>query len=188
MELNLVDHSKVAFIMVNIILGSILLYSYYYYIKYGGIAVNLLWGDANKYKNVLLFTMGLAVIGYVLIAIYALVYAKQSSQLINLVSCQILIISISMLWLPITIMFLKSKHKSNKLMLTFAIIIVLFLVALTSIKQILIIEKLNYMGNNKMKHTFKKLAIVGACLFAFQTFVMDFLVWDIGFFLSKNNV
>lgn len=186
MNLNLVKHSKPALIMVNIILGSILLYSYYYYIKYGGVTAKRLWGDAYPYRKYMFVTMILATIGYLAVLLYSLFFAKTNKTVLNLAVCQILIICISMLWLPITIMFLKSSETINKRLLSFAAIVVLFLVALASIKQILIVEKLEPL--NKNFNILKKIAVIGAFLFAFQTFIIDFLVWDVAFFLSNYNL
>ena len=47
-----------------------------------------------------------------------------------------------MLWLPLTLKYLQSRDKISQYLYMFAVIVVLFMVALTSIKQYLIVEKL----------------------------------------------
>ena len=75
-----------------------------------------------------------------------------------------------MLWLPLTIKFLKSTEDINKRLLTFCVVVTLFLVALASIKQYLVIEKLNPKIKNNLSKSMKKMALVGAGLFIVQTF------------------
>ena len=186
--LNLVAHSKSLLFLVNLILGAILIYSYYHYITYGGVSVKALWGDGYNYKQFFYLTMLLALLGYLAILVYAFFFAEQNKTLLNLCFTQVLIISISMLWLPLTIKFLKSTEDINKRLLTFCVVVTLFLVALASIKQYLVIEKLNPKIKNNLSKSMKKLALVGAGLFIVQTFAMDFLAWDVGFFVSKKNL
>lgn len=185
---NLIQNSKLLLFLVNLILGAILVYSYHHYIKYGGVSVKALWGDGYDYKQFFYLTMLLALLGYLAILVYAFFFAEQNKTLLNLCFTQILIIAISMLWLPLTIKFLKTKGEVNKKLLTSCVIVVLFLVALASIKQYLVVEKLNPKIKNNVSKSMKKLALVGAGLFILQTFAMDFLAWDVGFFVSNNNL
>ena len=186
--LNLVENSKALLFLVNLILGVILIYSYYHYITYGGVSVKTLWGDGYYYKQFFYLTMLLALLGYLAVLIYAFFFAQQNKTLLNLCFTQVLIISISMLWLPLTIKFLKSHGEINKKLLTFGVVLTLFLVALASIKQYLVVEKLNPKIKNNLSKSMKKLALIGAGLFIFQTFGMDLLAWDVGFFVSEKNL
>lgn len=185
---NLVKNSKILLFLVNLILGLILIYSYYHYITYGGVTVKALWGDGFNYKQFFYFTMLLALLGYLAVLVYAFFFAKQNKTLLNLCFTHVLIISISMLWLPLTIKFLKSNGNLNKKLLTFCVVLTLFMVALASIKQYLVVEKLNPIVNNYLSKSMKKVALAGAGLFILQTFAMDFLAWDVGFFFSEKNL
>ena len=185
---NLIKNSKLLLFLVNLILGAILLYSYHHYIKYGGVTVKTLYGDGYDYKQFFNLTMLLALLGYLAILMYAFFFAEQNKTLLNLCFTQVLIIALSMLWLPLTIKFLKTKEYLNKKILAACVIVILFLVALASIKQYLVVEKLNPKINNNVSKSMKKLALVGAGLFVFQTFAMDFLAWDVGFFVSNSNL
>ena len=185
MKLDLINNSKMLLILVNVILGSILLYSYYYYIRYGRATLPQLWGDAYPYRKYFMVSMMAALIGYLLVLSYGIFVAKKSKALVNLAIIQLVIIAVSMLWLPLTLKYLQSRDKLSRNLYMFAIIVVLFMVAVTSIKQYLIVEKLIPTNKNKINKTFKTVALVGAGAFIFQTFATDFMAWDVGFFIPN---
>ena len=65
-----------------------------------------------------------------------------------------------------------------------AIVFILFIVALASAKQFLIVRNITPENNTCAKHM-KTAAIVGAGYFFFHTFFFDFLGWELGFFRKK---
>tara|TARA_B110001469_G_scaffold125684_2_gene141593 strand:- start:3800 stop:4351 length:552 start_codon:yes stop_codon:yes gene_type:complete len=182
MELCLRDN-KIFLLLINIIVGGMLLYSYYYYIKYGGVSVKDLWGKAYPYRVVYGISMIVAAIGYIAVMVWTLVNATKSQNglVSDLIIAQIVIIAVSLLWLPLTIMFAKSKTKPPDVMIS--IIIVLLIVAVASIQQVLIVNKLKPVGTkNKLLAAGHKAVIAGAVLFAIHTVFLDGLGWNIGFF------
>lgn len=186
MKLNLIENSKILLLLINLVLGSILIYSYYYYIKYGGATLPQLWGDAYPYRKYFMLTMILALFGYLLVLAYAIFVAQKNKTLVNLLIIQLVIISVSMLWLPLTLKYLQSHNSLSQYLYMFSVIVVLFMVALTSIKQYLIVEKLIPTNKNKINKTFKTVALIGASAFIFQTFAMDFMAWDVGLFIPSQ--
>ena len=182
MELCLRDN-KIFLLVFNLIVGGMLLYSYYYYIKYGGVSVKDLWGKAYPYRVGYGVSMIVAAIGYIAVLVWTLVNATeaQNGLVSDLIIAQVIIIAVSLLWLPLTIMFAKSKTKPPDLMIS--IIIVLLIVAVVSIQQVLIVNKLKPVGaKNKLLAGGHKAIIAGAALFAIHTVVFDGLGWNIGFF------
>ena len=182
MELCLRDN-KIFLLVFNLIVGGMLLYSYYYYIKYGGVSAKDLWGKAYPYRVVYMISMIFAAIGYIAVMVWTLVNATKSQNglVSDLIIAQVLIVTVSMLWLPLTIMFAKSKTKS--IFLAIAIILVLLIVAVTSIQQVLIVNKLKPVDTkNKLLAGGHKAIIAGATLFAIHTLFFDGLGWNIGFF------
>ena len=182
MNLSLTNQ-KSTLLVVNVILGLILLYSYYHYITKGGVPIKKLWGKSHKFKTIYLVSMLLATIGYFLVLGYTIFKTpntKLNGAIIsNLMVIQVLIIVISMMWMPMTLVYL--KEKSNKSITMFAILLILFIVGMASAKQFLIVRNLTP-ENNQCAKTMKTLATIGAGYFFVHTFFFDFLSWSIVFF------
>ncbi len=176
-------NQKGSLIAINVILGLVLIYSYYHYITKGGVPIKTLWGKSHKFKTIYLVSILLAAIGYFLVLGYTIFKTpntKLNGAIIsNLMVIQVLIIVVSMMWMPMTLVYL--KEKSNKSITMFAILLILFIVGLASAKQFLIVRNLTS-ENNQCAKTMKNLATVGAGVFFVHTFFFDFLSWSIGFF------
>jgi len=170
-------------LLVNVILGTILLYSYYHYIKHGGVSIKTLWGKAYKQRNIYIFSMLLATVGYLLVLMYSLVKTVNSRYnnaiISNLMTIQVVIVSISMIWLPLTILYL--KENANKLVTMIAVVLTLFIVAMAAFKQISLVKSL-IPENNECSKMMKKVAQGGAMYFFIHTFFFDFIGWNLGFF------
>lgn len=182
MNLSLTNQ-KLRIVAINVILGLILIYSYYHYITNSGVPVKTLWGKAYKVEKVYLVSMLLAAIGYLLVFTFSVFKTPNtnvnSGILSNLLVIQVVIVVVSMIWLPMTLTYLKDK--SNKRLNMVAVLIILFIVALASAKQFLLVRNLTP-ENNYCGKTMKTLAKLGAGYFFVHTFFFDFIGWDLGFF------
>ena len=168
--------NKVAFFS-NTILGAILLFSYYYFININPKISNKLWGSIKGLERKLTIISGIvtSILYLVLIYYFSFSFKKSNNnnKLINeIVTYQILLIIISMLWLPLSIEYIKNKS----ILLKFSIILTLFLVAIFAF---IIFYKLLKVQDNKL---IKKLALFAAFMLFFHTFFLDFINWNIKFF------
>lgn len=174
---------KWALIFVYLVLGAVLIYSYYHYIAKGGVSVRTLWGKSYGTRNFYTLSMILCIVSYLVMALFILFKTPNSIQNLaltsNLVVINVLIITISMLWLPLTILYVKEKDSKPLTML--GVLLVLFVVAMAAYKQINLVKALTPENNNCAK-TMKTAATVGAGYFFFHTFFLDFLGWSYGFF------
>lgn len=182
--MNLVlTNQKISLLAVNIILGAILVYSYYHYITKGGVPINTLWGKVGKVKNLYLLSMILSFLGYAALLIFVVLKTPNTkingAMISNLMVIQVIIITISMIWLPMTLLYL--KERSNKQLTMFAVLVTLFIVALASAKQFLIVKNITP-ENNQCARTMKTLGVLGAGIIFVHTFFLDFIGWNIGFF------
>lgn len=181
-----INSNKLTLLIVNIIFGCALIYSYYYFIKNGGVNIKTLWGKVYDKKIVFEISMILALISYLIIigfAIFKTPNTKKNNAIIsNLTIIQLLIIVVSMLWLPLTIIYAKNakKNKHNSLGM-FAVILVLLIVALGSFKQIFLINMLSEEKTLCAQVT-KKIAIIAAGYFFVHTFFFDSIGWNMSFF------
>ena len=161
----------------NTILGAILLFSYYYFIKINQNIANKLWGNIKGLERNLTIISGIitSVLYLVLIYYFSFSFKKSNynNKLVNkIVKYQILLIIISMFWLPLSIEYIKNKN----IILKFSIILTLFLVALFAF---LILYNLLKVNDNKL---IKKLALFAAFMLFFHTFFLDFINWNLKFF------
>ena len=182
MNLDLTNE-KWSILAINIILGAVLIYSYYYYITKGGVDIKTLWGKAYKIQNIYTLSLILCVVSWLLLTIFVIFKTpnttKNKSILSNLMVIQLIIITISMLWLPLTILYV--KEKKTKVLTMLGVLLVLFIVAMASFKQFRLVNSLKAEDNDCAKRM-KTAAIVGAGYFFFHTLVLDFAGWNYGFF------
>ena len=181
--MNLVlTNEKIIIVFLNLLFGAVLLFSYYRYIKYGGVPIKTLWGKAYSVRKAYTASMILAALGYAILLFFTLFKttnsARNTALISNLLIVQVLIIVVSMIWLPLTLLYVKEGRKP---FLMLAVIIVLFIVGIASFKQIKIIQSLTPESNECAKVT-QKVAVVGAGVFFFHTFFLDFIGWSCGFF------
>ena len=158
MNLSLTNQ-KWGILAINVIFGGILIYSYYHYITKGGVPTKMLWGKAYKLEKVYLASMILAAVGYLLVLVFSVFKTPNTKLnngiLSNLLVIQVLIVVVSMLWLPMTLAYL--KEKKNRTFTMTAVLLILFIVALASAKQFLLIRNLTP-ENNSCARTMKTLA------------------------------
>ena len=181
--MSIISNNKLIFLAINIILGSILLYSYYHYIRKGGVDQQVLWGNMYPYRNYIMVSMLIAAIGYILVVAYSVCCVDSNNKhLKELMVAQIIIIVISMIWLPLTIGYAKSKTKHPFLAL--GIILTLFVVAMASLQQVISVYNFRPKTKNKMNNVAHKVALAGAILFCVHTGIIDFIGWNTGFFIK----
>ena len=168
--------NKVVFFS-NTILGAILLFSYYYFININPKITNKLWGSIKGLERNITIISGIVTSILYLVLIYYFSFSFKKSndnnKLINeIITYQILLIIISMFWLPLSIEYIKNKSAFLK----FSIILTLFLVAIFAF---MIFYKLLNIEDDKL---IKKLALFAAFMLFFHTFFLDFINWNIKFF------
>jgi ABC-type nitrate/sulfonate/bicarbonate transport system permease component len=175
-------HEKIILMLVNFVFGTVLLISYYRYVTLGGVSVKELWGGAYSVRKLYTVSMILAALGYLLVVFFAIFKTtnsiKNTKLLSNLTIVQVIIIVVSMVWLPLTIVFIKTGRKPFMML---AILLVLFIVGIAAFKQIKIIQCLTP-ENNECARMTQKAAIIGGGVFFFHTFFLDFMGWSCGFF------
>ena len=165
----------IAYIFIISILGLILLYSYYYFIKTNKISMKL-WGNISGnllyvyYLSMLLSTIGFLFLFYYLITTTTL----EKDDIKNLFYGLLGIVVISMLWMPLSLRYLSNKTLLNKLL----IIIVLLLVAISTVYVIFSLNAIKY----KYNRTSYLLALYGMLYFFFHAFFFDSILWTYNFF------
>jgi hypothetical protein len=163
------------YIIIIAILGIILLYSYYYFAK-NTENVNKLWGRIKgKLLNIYYISMILSAIGFLLLFYYLIISNSfTENQVYRLLITLLLIVVVSMIWMPLSIYYLKNKKNLYKIL----IYIVLFVVAISSLALII---TLNEIKENKLIF-YKNLAMIGMIYFFIHAFFFDFLIWTHNFF------
>lgn len=159
----------------NLILGSMLLFSYYYIGKKNINKVEKLWGNIkNLERKITIFSMILTGLLYLLVLNYLVFHTSKLDQLKikDIVRYQAILIIASMLWMPLSIKYLGRKDIITKI----AIILILFVVSMCALAIFYKIYKLND------KSIFRTLALIGSFMLFFHTFFLDFLNWNYNFF------
>ena len=159
----------------NLILGSMLLFSYYYIAKKNINKVEKLWGNIkNLERKITIFSMILTGLLYLLVLNYLVFHTSKLDQLKikDIVRYQAILIIASMLWMPLCIKYLNKKELITKI----AIILILFVVSMCALAIFYNIYKLND------KSIFRTQALVGSFMLFFHTFFLDFLNWNYNFF------
>ena len=177
-------HIELSLFLIITLLGIVLLYSYYYLGTNNKKIVNDLWGNIRNIKHLIpvyIGSMFLAAIGF-LSALYYLYkttsltpYEKQMIPI-----SLIIIIFVSIFWMPLSLNYLKIKNKTNfkSVYLKYAIIGVLSIVAFASLYSTVLINTIRE-KNYKLE---QKIATVGMSYFFIHTFFFDNLSWNYNFF------
>jgi hypothetical protein len=119
--------------------------------------------------------MCLAAFGFMLMLYYFLVSDSFSqSDITQLFILSILIVVISMIWMPLSLEYVKYPRTWLKTL----IIIVLLIIAFSGLYSII---KL-YMINDTRHKISRNLAILGMIYFFFHTFFLDTIIWTTNFF------
>ena len=163
------------YIFIVFILGILLLYSYYYYIQKNPKFMEL-WGKIKPpFIYVYYISMLLSAIGFLLFFYYLFLSNSFNSEQINkLFIALILILVISMFWMPLSFNYLKNKNNLNKIL----VLITLFLVALSILYLLYVLYNVN-----ETKYKFnKELGFYGMLYFFIHCFFLDFITWSYNFF------
>jgi len=157
---------------VIIVLGVILLYSYYFFLSENKNSVTQLWGTIKgNLLNFYYISMILSAFGFIALLVYLLNTNNLTSiQIKQLFLSMMAIVVISMLWLPLSLLYLKDKSMIYRIL----DLIVLFLVAASSYYCAYII----YSIKDKEHQTLKNIALGGMGYFFFHTFFLDFITWS----------
>lgn len=171
-------------LFVNTILGLLLLYTYYFSINKLE-KPQRLWGRIHeKYRPVYTVSMLLAALGYMLMMYFLVVKVKNNNELLReILVLQIIVILASMLWMPLATKYIKNKNedknKNKNIILKFAIILILFTVAIASLGNFFKVLSINFPQKDINVRFF---SVIGAFYLFFHTFALDFLSWNYNFF------
>tara|TARA_X000000950_G_scaffold288558_1_gene405955 strand:+ start:2738 stop:3268 length:531 start_codon:yes stop_codon:yes gene_type:complete len=171
-------------LFVNTIFGLLLVYSYYFSINKLE-KPQRLWGRIHeKYRPVYTVSMLLAALGYMLMMYFLVVKVKNNNELLReILVLQIIVILASMLWMPLATKYIKNKNedknKNKNIILKFAIILILFTVAIASIGNFFKVLSINFPQKDINVRFF---SVIGAFYLFFHTFALDFLSWNYNFF------
>ena len=159
----------------NLILGLMLLFSYYYIGSKNRNKVDKLWGNLNNLeKNITIISLIITIILYFFVLNYLVFHTSKLDQLKikDIVRYQAILIIASMLWMPLCIKYLERKELITKI----AIILILFVVSMCALAIFYNIYKLND------KSIFRTQALIGSFVLFFHSFFLDFLNWNYNFF------
>jgi hypothetical protein len=166
--------------LIVVTLGIVLLYSYYYLSTSNKKIVKDLWGNIRNIKHLIpvyIGSMFLSAAGF-LSALYYL-YKTTSLTLYEkkiIPIALMVIIIVSIFWMPLSLNYLKSKEKPSYLKYT--IIAVLSIVAFASLYSTVLINTIRE-KNYKLE---QKVATIGMSYFFIHTFFFDNLSWSYNFF------
>jgi hypothetical protein len=156
------------------ILGILLLYSYYYYVKQDNTIVNKLWGNIKPpLKTFYYISMFLTAGGFLLMLAY--LYKTNSlshAQIQQFITALLIIIMVSLFWMPLSIEYIKGNKQST--LLKYLIILVLLIVAFTSLYTVSALKAVKETTYKKSK----KLAVYGMTYFFLHTFGLDAITWS----------
>ncbi len=160
------------------ILGILLLYSYYFFIKQHKSNADNLWGrikythDLQKYYEI---SMVLAAIGFIVMMFYLLIGDSFTEKDIkHIFNSSLIIVIISMLWMPLSLYYINHHASWFK----YIIVIILLIIAFASYYLLLRL----YWINEKKHTTIRILSLIGMIVFFFHTFILDSITWPKYFF------
>ncbi len=176
-----IDSIKIALLIINITLGSLVLFSYAHGLMTNPKQSGALWGSVPE--SILPFytvSMISAALGYLVFTSFILVALDPAKTIIAhrfpyelFLVLYVLILLPSALWMPLTFATIK-----NPSLLTWVLIrVVLFTVGIASVLLLISIIKVQ---PNEPKWAYR-LAIAGAVAFCNQTMILDALVWPVYF-------
>lgn len=165
-----------SYIIILTILGVILLYSYYYLAITNKNTVLKLWGRIKgNFLYLYYLSMLLSAIGFLLLYYYLLISNNLTKDQINkLFISLVLIVVISMFWMPLSLYYLKNP----KIIYKYLILLILLLVALSILYLLFVLSAIKD-DKNKIQ---KQAAIIGMSYFFIHAFFFDFTMWSYNFF------
>ena len=168
---------KVILVLINLIFGSMVLYSYYNGIsKEPQLSAKLFGGIPSILHPIIICFMFISAIGYLFFTYNFLVNADVNKTLFfnkfgysSLNLLYLLVLIPSMLWMNLTFKYMKSGNS-----LDWALIVaMLFCVGIASIFLLLFTVDMKTEGN-----TYVYLAsVIGSSIFAFHTLFLDAIIW-----------
>ena len=171
---------ELSWFLILFTLGIVLLYSYYYLINKNKKIANDLWGNILNIKHLIpvyIGSMFLTAVGFLCVLYY--LYKTSSLTLYEkkiIPIALMVIIIVSILWMPLSLNYLKSKTKPAYL--KYIIIAVLSIVAFASLYSTVLINNIRE-KNYKLE---QKIATIGMSYFFIHTFFLDNLTWSYNFF------
>ena len=160
------------FILI-LIMGVIVLYSYYYYSSFPEFLK--LWGNVSKSViPIYVVSMLISAVGFLAFLYY--IYIKQDftkEQIFNIFILSMIIVFFSIFWTPSSILYLQNKNSHMALIVLF----ILFIVAISCFSLFYTVYKIQ--DNNT---TLKMFVNFGLFYFFFHTFFLDFIIWSYNFF------
>lgn len=160
-------HFNQLYIIIISILGFLLLLSYGYYIQ-NDKKTPQLWGKIKgNLLNIYYASMILSAIGFLLLFWFLIksdAFNETNSK--NLFIALLGIILFSMLWMPFSLEYIKTKSNVYK----YLVLSVLFMVAFSSFMTLVILY--NIKDNSKL------LALLGMLYFFIHVFFFDFIIWS----------
>ena len=161
------------YIIIISILGVILLYSYYYYAQKSN--VMKLWGNIKGNLLIVYYlSMLLSTIGFLLLFYYLITSNKLTkNQCTQIFIALILIVFVSIFWMPLSLYYLKNKKELIK----YLIILVLLIVAMSTLYLIYVLFKIDDRSIENI------LAKIGMIYFFIHAFFFDSLLWSYNFMI-----
>ena len=159
------------YIIILAILGIALLYQYYYFATTEKNVLQL-WGRIKgTLLNVYYVSMILSALGFLVFFYYLFISNSfSSSEITKLFIALLLIIIISMFWMPLSFRYLKKKSD----LLKYLIILVLFLVAASTMYLIYVL----YNVKEQKYVAYKNAALGGMIYFFIHAFFFDCITWS----------
>ena len=171
-----------ALVLVNLIIGAAVLVSYVWGIRQFDDPTTALWGDAPTIvKSSAVATMPLAALGYLWVVWGHLLWQSDfsSSKLRGrdvawlIVGIDAIILLLSALWMPLTVAAIQRQSD----FIRYCVFVLLWIVAGATIVAIWALAAMETTAPSWSQ----RLAVAGALAFAFQTVVLDGIVWVSGF-------
>ena len=172
---------KKQFLLINLILGTILLFSYYNGVNQNPEIASQLWGGVPAILiPYIISSMFLGAFGYFFFTYYSAfkvehkslkVFKKFKFSIFNII--YILILLPSSLWMDLSINYISTQN------ILFWILAVagLYTVGLSSVFLLLCLINIK----PKKKSLLYRVSIIGCCFFTFHTMFLDGLLWTIFF-------
>ncbi len=159
------------------LLGAILLYSYYYFSKKYPSSIESLWGKIKgKTRQFYYYSIAFCFICYIFIFLYLFSKKDLSENTIYKITLAISgMILASMIWMPLSIQYLKEKTSLLFTMIT----LTLLLVSIFAFYLIIIIQ--NQSEDKYHMKILKSIALISSSYFFFQVFFLDFIYWNLNF-------
>ena len=172
---------KYFFILINIILGSFLLFTYYRGVTSNSDIAPKLWGGVPPYlTDYIVASMFIGAIGYFFFTYYFIFKIDHNTVLFLkkfnfsfIIILYLLILIPSCFWIDLSLIYIKNGDP----LLWKGIVGILYTVGISSILLLISLLSINP-GSNSILY---KLAVYGCACFTFHTMFLDGLLWTIFF-------